>query len=70
MAGPVGMPAEIVSRLNAEMNRILKRKDINDKLLGIGCEVATTTPDEFGRYIQKQIASYAQKVREAGVQPQ
>ena len=70
MAGPVGMPAEIVNRLNAEMNRILKRKDINDKLLGIGCEVATTTPDEFGRYIQKQIASYAQKVREAGVQPQ
>ncbi len=70
LVGRATMPPDIAAQLNAEMNRILTRKDVADKLLSIGCEVSTTTQHEFASYIQRQIAVYAQKVRESGVEPQ
>lgn len=70
LVGPAGMPREIASQLNSEMNRILARKEVADKLLAIGCEVSTTTQREFASYIQRQIAVYAQKVKESRVEPQ
>lgn len=67
IVAPRGVPAPIVARLNAELNRIMREPDMVTRLAGQGAEVVTGTPDEFGTYIRGEIARWAQITREAGI---
>ena len=42
--GPPGMPADIVARLNAEMDKALKAPDVKSRLDGVGLAVIGGTP--------------------------
>ncbi len=63
---PAGTPREIVARLNAESTAVLKSPDIAGKLTALGAEVATTTPEEFGRIVRDEIAKWAKVVQATG----
>ena len=65
--GPAGMPRDIVNKLNAEFARILKLPDVSEKLAGLGAEVVASTPEEFARYLQAEIAKWGKVARDAKV---
>lgn len=67
LLAPAGTPVPIVNRLNEVLARTLGLPDVQEKLVGQGLEVVTTTPREFGDYLKAEIAKYARVVREAGV---
>ncbi len=49
VAGPKGMPRDIVVKLHAELLRILKNPEVQKLLLNAGQEVAwQDTPEQFG----------------------
>jgi tripartite-type tricarboxylate transporter receptor subunit TctC len=45
---PAGTPADIVARLNREINRILNTQAVKDRVLALGGEALPLTPTEFG----------------------
>jgi len=63
---PAGTPAPIVSRLHAEVERVMRLPDVSERFTALGAEPARSTPAEFARFIGEEIAKYAAIVRETG----
>ena len=67
---PAGLPPDITARLSEQINRTLQRKDIADRLVALGADVAPTSGAEFDRYMRAQLLSWGRKVRDAGMTPE
>jgi tripartite-type tricarboxylate transporter receptor subunit TctC len=63
---PAGTPPAIVQKLNAEVRRIFTLPDVREKLVALGTEVATTTPEEFISFIRDEIAKWEKVVKASG----
>ena len=69
VAGPKGMPRDIVLKLHAELLRALKTPDLQKLLLTAGQEVAwQETPELFGEMLKAESAKWARMVKESGAQ--
>ena len=62
-----GTPPDVVARLNAEYNRILKMPDVAAKLESLGAEIVGGTPDEFATYLKAEIAKWGKVARDNNV---
>ena len=47
--------------------RILALPDVVEKLAVAGVEIQTSTPKEWGEFVQSEIAKWSKVVKEAGV---
>jgi tripartite-type tricarboxylate transporter receptor subunit TctC len=68
--GPPGLPAPIVTRLNAEMNKALNELDLVRNFEANGYAVIGGTPQQFTDLIQDGIARYGAIIKSAGIQPE
>ncbi len=66
MFAPAGTPRDVVARINAEMQRVFKLPDVQDKLKTIGLEPWISTPDELARYQAGEIVKWAKVVKDSG----
>src|SRR5262245_8746024 len=64
IAGPARMPADITSRLNAEINKALASQALLERLSGEAIEPMPLTPDQFGEFIKADIARWGKLARE------
>ena len=67
---PAKTPREIVTRLNAELMKILQRPDVRKRFSEEGVEPLGSTPEEFGAYIKTEIDRWGRVIKAAGVAPQ
>jgi tripartite-type tricarboxylate transporter receptor subunit TctC len=58
----------VIARLNAEANKALAAPEVREKLAAAGIEPAGGTPQQFGDFIQSEIARWAQVAGSAGIQ--
>jgi len=70
VVAPAGTPADVVTRLNATIVKIVGEKDTQTFLVAQGLEPATSTPEELGRLIQTEIPRFAKIVKAAGIKPE
>jgi tripartite-type tricarboxylate transporter receptor subunit TctC len=63
---PAGVPAPLVRFLNAELNAVASSPEMQSRLVGLGIESATSTPEEFRALIRSEIAKWAEVVRVSG----
>jgi tripartite-type tricarboxylate transporter receptor subunit TctC len=68
--GPAKLPAEIVSRMNKELNAAMQRPEVREKIDRQGFELAGSTPEELHAFIQEQLVAWARAFREAGMNPE
>lgn len=61
-----GTPADIVSKFNLEVGRILQLPDVREVLLKLSAEPVGGTPEEFGALIRTDIARWAKVVKASG----
>jgi tripartite-type tricarboxylate transporter receptor subunit TctC len=66
MFAPAGVPPAIISKLNSEVRRILALDDVRNRIVGLGAEVATTTPEQFVEFIRGEMAKWEKVVNVAG----
>jgi tripartite-type tricarboxylate transporter receptor subunit TctC len=66
---PKGTPAPIVSRLNAEIAKIVNHPDVRQDWAKQGAVAMTMTPDEFARYLNEDIAKWDRIVKISGAKP-
>ena len=62
---PAGTPKEIVNRLNQTLAHLLNLPDVQERLRADGRAPAHTSPEEFARIIERDIAKWS-KVAKAG----
>lgn len=65
---PAGTPRPIIARLYQETAEALKDADVRDRLLKLGAEPVGSSPEEFGRFFNAEVARWGKVVREAKVQ--
>jgi tripartite-type tricarboxylate transporter receptor subunit TctC len=63
---PAGTPKNVISRLNAELVKIMHSPDLKEKLAATGTEPFTSTPEEFAAYIKREIAKWGDVIRKSG----
>lgn len=67
LVGPKGLPAEMVQRLNEDVNRVLSLPDIAAKLDEFGAEDAGGSSQKFASFIDTEYTKWARVVKEANV---
>ena len=65
--GPPGLPAEVVQKLNAEVNRWLAQPDVRTQFDKLGYEVQPGTPAEFATFVRENSARDAKIIKDAGI---
>ena len=70
IVGPAGIPRDVVERINTDLRRTLAKTEVREKLIAMGGEVASSTPEEMDRFIRQQLDSWRSKIRDAGIQPE
>jgi tripartite-type tricarboxylate transporter receptor subunit TctC len=69
IVAPKGTPAEIVGKLNMEINAALSDPDMRKRLFDIGGNVFAGSPADFGKFIGENIEKWARVVRFAQIEP-
>ncbi len=67
LVAPAGVPRDVITALNVEINRILQLPDVKERLLELGAEPAKMTPDEFLAFIRRDNAKWAKLIKERGI---
>src|SRR6266850_123146 len=67
IVGPAKLPAEITRRLNAEINKAFASPALRERLSGEAIEPMPMTPDQFGSFIQADIARWSALARERNI---
>jgi tripartite-type tricarboxylate transporter receptor subunit TctC len=64
---PAKTPQAIIQKINADVNRIIKTPEMNDRMIAAGFEPALTTVAEFDAFVKKDFNKYAKVVKEANI---
>ena len=67
VAGPAGLPAAFVSRINAELNAILAEPVVIERLRELGSDMRPTTPDGFKARVAEDVAKWTKVVADAKI---
>ena len=65
--GPAGLPPELVAKLNAELARAVRSREVMEKLSDDGGEPVAGSPEHFRNHLAAEIARWRKVVRDAGV---
>ncbi len=66
---PTGTPPAVISRLNAEIEKLEQQKDIRDRLTTLGFDPVRNTPEQFLQLLRTDVAKWAKVVRDSGAKP-
>ncbi len=64
---PAGTPKEIVTKLNAEIMKILHMPDVKERFFDVGAEISDNTPEQFAALVKADIAKWAKVIKEANI---
>jgi tripartite-type tricarboxylate transporter receptor subunit TctC len=70
LVAPARTPEGILSKLNAEIARILKTPEFQERLAALGAEPISSTQQEFAAYMQVQTEKMRKAVKESGAHPE
>lgn len=66
MFGPAGLPPEVVTALNGAARKAVDTPDFRRLLEGEAATAVSSTPEELGEFVRKDIARYAEIVKFTG----
>lgn len=64
---PVGTPPEIVAKLNAEVQKIMRSADVQKRLESEGARFIPTTPAQFASFQRDELAKWAKIIKDANI---
>jgi len=67
MLAPAGTPPAVIGRLNTAIVKSLNTAETRERLAGEGVEVAGNTPAEFGAFLKREAAKWAQVIKTSGI---
>ncbi len=70
IAAPAKVPADIIDRLNREIDTIIRQPDMAARLVQIGSDVVGGSPDEFRAFIRSEAQKWGKVIRDANIKPE
>ena len=67
---PAGTPAAVVTRLNAELVKIVHAPDTKAKFLELGADPVGSTPEALAAAVKADTAKWAKVIKDAGIKPE
>ena len=67
---PAGTPPEIVGRLNAEVQKIMRSPEIEKRLVAEGAKFVPTTPESFAEFRKAEADKWSAAITKAGIKPE
>jgi tripartite-type tricarboxylate transporter receptor subunit TctC len=64
---PAGAPAALVSRLNAELVKVLQSPDTRERLAPEGVRIIGSTPEQFGEHLRRESVKWTKVIRDARI---
>jgi tripartite-type tricarboxylate transporter receptor subunit TctC len=68
LLAPARTPRPIVSQLHETSAKVLAMPDVKKTLAAVGMNVASSSPEEFGNFIQQEIAKWTKVARTARIE--
>jgi tripartite-type tricarboxylate transporter receptor subunit TctC len=65
--GPVGMPPTVTQRLNAQLNKIMQTAELKERVLNIGGEFQSNTPEQFADFIKRDMPKWINTISTIGI---
>ncbi len=63
---PAGAPREVISRLNAEIVKMLGSPEMQERFANLGAEPRPSTPEQFAQLIPAEMKKWAKVVKDSG----
>lgn len=63
---PAGTPAPLIDRIHADIVRVLRLSDVQERFASDGSDIVANKPDELGAFIVREIAKWTKVARESG----
>ncbi len=67
IGAPKDTPADIIEKLNKEINAVTADPNIRPRLVGLGIEPMTMTPAEFDKFIAAETDKWAKVIKSASI---
>jgi tripartite-type tricarboxylate transporter receptor subunit TctC len=64
LLAPAGTPKAVIDKLNAEIQRIAAMPDVKERLVTLGAEPSSMTPEQFAQWVKAEIPAMAKIVKE------
>jgi tripartite-type tricarboxylate transporter receptor subunit TctC len=64
---PAGVQRPIVNKVAADFAKVLAMPDVKEKLAVFGVEAVSSTPEQFGRFMDNERAKWGKLIREANI---
>ena len=68
--GPANLPKEIVTKLNAEIRKVVERPEVKAQLAERGMEAFSGTPEQFEAFVKDQLKVWEKLIADAGIEKQ
>ena len=65
--GPAGMPRELVTRLNGEINKALAVPEVRSRMDAMGVEVINSTPEQLAETLKRDTARYTKVIHDLNI---
>jgi tripartite-type tricarboxylate transporter receptor subunit TctC len=70
VCAPAGVPVPLLDKVNADVHEALRVPEVEKRLTELGMPPAPTTRDEFDQFMRKEIARWAQVIKDAKIPKQ
>lgn len=65
--GPKDMPADLVAKIQSHAVKVLTQPEVKQRMGVLGFEAIGTTPAEFAKFIDKEMAIYSKIIKDANI---
>jgi tripartite-type tricarboxylate transporter receptor subunit TctC len=66
VAGPDGLPKDVIAKLNTAFNQALQDPEVKAKLAAQGADVRSGTPEQFAALVRSEMVRWGKVVQESG----
>ena len=67
MVLPTGVPKEVVVRLNTQVAKVLSMPDIRERMVAMGTEPVSNSPEEFALFIRSESQKWAKIIHDKNI---
>jgi len=67
LMAPAGTPRDIIDRLNAEVSKVMQLPETRERLLAVGGEPATGTPEQAAEFLRTEFTRWGKVIKDAGI---
>lgn len=66
LMAPSGTPKQIVDKVNAVLAKALATAEVGQRIMELGSESASGSPEQFGAFLSSEIVKWGQMAKESG----